>query len=159
MMIIIIRTQWMKRKRENWSIKNNGEQNEDHVMEKRACYTIILNCCLCEERHSKAVISSTLLKDTMQALEYSISLENKPDSQPGPEFGTSPSFTFKEVIWRIWQAGAVYNNAEYVLQYPFVPWIRSSWAFSHLGVSMDRAINFSPIINTLEMGINMYNVN
>lgn len=49
----------MKRKRENWSIKNNGEQNEDHVMEKRACYTIILNGCLCRERPSKAVISST----------------------------------------------------------------------------------------------------
>lgn len=88
----------MKRKRENWSIKNNGEQNEDHVMEKRACYTIILNCCLCEERPSKAVISSTSLKDTVKALEYSTSLENKPDSQPGSESGISPSLTFKEVI-------------------------------------------------------------
>lgn len=113
MMIIIIRTRWMKRKRENWSIKNNGEQNEDLVMEKRACYTIILNGCLCGERPSMAVISSTWLKDNVQALEYSTSLENKLDSQPDSEFGTSPTLTFKEVIWRIWGGGSVYNNAEY----------------------------------------------
>jgi len=42
MVIIIIGTQWMKSKRENWSIKNNGEQNDDYVTERRARYTIIL---------------------------------------------------------------------------------------------------------------------
>lgn len=29
-----------------WSIKNNGKQNEDHVMERRACCTIILKFSL-----------------------------------------------------------------------------------------------------------------
>lgn len=44
-MIIIVKTRWMKSKRENWSIKNNGEQNEDRVMGGRACYTIISEFC------------------------------------------------------------------------------------------------------------------
>lgn len=52
----------------------------------------------CEsERPSKAVISSASGKGKVPALEKSTSLDNKPDSQPGSEFGTSPSLTFKEV--------------------------------------------------------------
>lgn len=93
----------MKSKRENWSIKNNGEQNEDHAMERRALYTITLKFVFLGkgeglgERLSKAVISSASVKGKVPALENSTSLDNKPDSQPGSEFGTSPSLTFKEV--------------------------------------------------------------
>lgn len=48
------------------------------------------------ERPSKAVIFSASVKGKVPALENSTSPDNKPDSQPGSEFGTCTSFTFKE---------------------------------------------------------------